>query len=100
LEFLIGLGGYGDEYAEIKQVLVVVGNAVLDKIARLDGIGQLLVVGAGVLHPLELGAVEADALGHLSMARLRFSRHKWMSMSMPSPALIRADIHPARTRLG
>lgn len=59
------MGGYGDEHTEIKKILVVVGDAVFDEIPRLDGIGQLLVVGAGVLHPLELGAVETDALGYL-----------------------------------
>ena len=59
------MGGHGDEHAQVKQVLVVVGDAVLDEIPRLDGIGQLFIVGAGVLHSLELGAVQADALGHL-----------------------------------
>ena len=65
MEFLIGLGGHSDENTQVEQVLVVIGDAVFDEIACLDGIGQLLVVGAGVLHPLELGAVETDALGHL-----------------------------------
>ena len=64
-QFLIGLGGDGDEHTQKKQVLVVVGDAVLDEIPRLDGIGQLLIVSAGILHPLELGTVEADALCHL-----------------------------------
>ena len=64
-QLLIGLGGHGDEDVEIIKILVVVGDAVFDEIACLDGIGQLLVVGAGILHPLELGTVEADALGHL-----------------------------------
>ena len=63
-QFLIGLGGDGDEHTQKKQVLVVVGDAVLDEVSRLDGVMQLLVVGAGVLHPLELGAVETDSLGH------------------------------------
>ena len=64
-QFLIGLGGHSDENTQVEQVLVVVGDAVFDEIPRLDGIGQLLIVGAGVLHPLELGTVEADTLGHL-----------------------------------
>ena len=65
LEFLQGLGGDGEKYAEIEQVLVVVGNAIFDEVSRLDGVLQLLVVGAGVLHPFELGTVQADPLGHL-----------------------------------
>ena len=57
--------GYGDENAHVKEVLVVVGDSILDKIARLYGIGQLLIIGAGILHALELGAVEPDPLGDL-----------------------------------
>ena len=43
----------------------MVGDPMLDEVACLNGIGQLLVIRAGVLHPLELGAVQPDALGHL-----------------------------------
>ena len=43
----------------------MVGNAVLDVIAGLNGIGQLLIVGAGILHSLQLGTVQADPLGNL-----------------------------------
>ena len=64
-QFLVGFGRYGDENAHVKEVLVVVGDAILDKIARLYGIGQLLIIGAGILHALELGAVEPDPLGDL-----------------------------------
>ena len=64
-QFLVGFGRYGDENAHVKEVLVVVGDAILDKIARLYGISQLLIIGAGILHALELGAVEPDPLGDL-----------------------------------
>ena len=53
------------DICQVEQILVVIGNAVFDEIAGLDGVGQLLVIGAGVLHPLELRPVEPDALGHL-----------------------------------
>ena len=36
---------------------------MLDVVARLDGTGQLLIVGGGVLKLTKLGAVESDALG-------------------------------------
>ena len=43
----------------------MIGNAVLDVIAGLNGIGQLLIVSAGILHSLQLGTVQADPLGNL-----------------------------------
>ena len=64
-EFFIGLGRYGDENAHVKEVLIVIGNAVLDKVTRLNGVCQFLIVSTGVLHALELGAVESDPLGNL-----------------------------------
>ena len=43
----------------------MVGNAIFDVIARLNGVGQFFVIGTGVLHTLELGAVQSDTLGDL-----------------------------------
>ena len=63
-EFIEAFGGHRHENGEVKQILVVVGDALLDVVARLDGVGQLLIVRAGILHALELGAVEANALGN------------------------------------
>ena len=64
-KLVIGLRRDGHEHRHIEQILVVVGDAVLDEIAGLDGVSQFLIVGRGVLHPLELGAVQPDALGNL-----------------------------------
>ena len=65
LKLLIGLGRYGDEHRHIEEVFIVVGNAVFDVIACLNGIGQLLVVGTGILHSLQLRPVQADPLSNL-----------------------------------
>ena len=43
----------------------MIGNAVLDEIACLNGVGQFFIVCAGILQPLQLGAVQSDSLGHL-----------------------------------
>ena len=43
----------------------MVGDAILDVVAGLDGVGKLLIVGAGIVHTFELGAIQADALCHL-----------------------------------
>lgn len=39
-------------------------NAIFDVIARLNGVGQFFVIGTGVLHTLEFGAVQSDTLGN------------------------------------
>ena len=64
-KLIVGLCGNGHEYRHIEQILVVVGNAIFDVIARLNGVGQFFVIGTGVLHTLELGAVQSDTLGDL-----------------------------------
>ena len=43
----------------------MIGNAVFDVIARLDGVGQLLIVGTGILQAFQLGSVQSDPLSHL-----------------------------------
>ena len=63
-EFIEAFGGHRHENRKVKQILVVVGDALLDVVARLDGVCQLLIVRAGILHALELGAVETDSLCH------------------------------------
>ena len=64
-KLLIGLGRDRHEDGHIEQVFIMVGDPMLDEVACLNGIGQLLIIRTGVLHPLELGAVQPDALGHL-----------------------------------
>ena len=64
-QLINAFSGDGDEHREVKQILVIVGDALLNVVAGLDGVGELLIVCTGVLHAFELGAVEADALGHL-----------------------------------
>ena len=38
---------------------------MLDVIAGLDGVCQFLIVGTGILHTLNFGAVESDTLSNL-----------------------------------
>ena len=64
-QFLVTFGRYRHKDAHVKQILIVVGNTRFDKIACLDGVGQFLIVSAGILHPFEFGPVEPDPLCHL-----------------------------------
>lgn len=64
-QFIIAPGRNGNEHGHIEQVFIVISYAVLDKVPSLDGVGQFLIVGAGVLHTAQFGAVEPDTLGHL-----------------------------------
>ena len=43
----------------------MVGDTVLDVVSGLNGIGQFLIIGAGILHTFEFGAVQSDALSDL-----------------------------------
>ena len=43
----------------------MIGNAVFDVIASLDGVGQLFIVGTGILQAFQLGSVQSDPLSHL-----------------------------------
>ena len=60
-QLLIAFGGYRDESGHIKQVFIV-GNPLFDVIARLNGIGKLLVIGTGILKILDFGPVQPNSL--------------------------------------
>ena len=64
-QFLVTFGRYRHKDAHVKQILIVVGNTRFDKIACLDGVGQFLIVSAGILHTFEFGPVEPDPLCYL-----------------------------------
>ena len=64
-QFLVGLGGHSNKDRHIKQIFVVVGDAVFDVIAGLNRVCQFLIVGTGILHTLDFGAVESDTLSNL-----------------------------------
>jgi len=40
----------------------VVGNTVFNVVAGLDGVRKFLIVGTGIVHTLELRAIQTDAL--------------------------------------
>ena len=61
-QFLICLCGYGNENGHIKQILVIVRNAVLNVITGLYGVCQLLIIGTGILHTFDFRAVQSDTL--------------------------------------
>ena len=64
-QFLIGLGRHGNKDRHIKQIFVVVSDAVFDVIAGLNRVCQFLIVGTGILHTLYFSAVESDTLSNL-----------------------------------
>ena len=64
-QFLIGLSGHGNKDRHIKQIFVIIGDAMLDVIAGLNGVCQFLIVGTGILHTLDFGAVKSDTLSNL-----------------------------------
>ena len=64
-QFLVCLCGYGDENRHVKQILVIVRNAMLNVITGLYGVCQLLIIGTGILHTFDFGAVQSDTLSNL-----------------------------------
>ena len=64
-QLLVAFGGYGDKDGKIKQILVLVGDPVLYVITRHDGIGEFLIICAGVLETFQFRAVQSDSLRHL-----------------------------------
>ena len=64
-QFFIGFCRYCDEDGHIKEVFIVVGNALLDVVAGLNGVCKLLVIRACILHTLDFGTVESDTLCNL-----------------------------------
>ena len=53
------------EHRHVEQILIVVCYAIFDVIACLNGVGQFLIVGTGVMHALQFGAVQTNALRNL-----------------------------------
>ena len=63
-KLLVGFSRDGHEYRHIEQIFIVVGNAVLDIVSGLNGVGQFLIIGTGVVHTLQLRSVQTDTLRH------------------------------------
>ena len=85
-----------NEYRHVKQILVIVGNPMLDEIACLDGVCQLFVIGTGILHAFEFCPVQADTLRHLvnSLAPVLPAQ---MHVNVDPFTGIDQSRHPART---
>ena len=64
-QFLVGFSGHSNKDRHIKQIFIVICDAVFDVIAGLNRVCQFLIVGTGILHTLDFGAVESDTLSNL-----------------------------------